>query len=416
MSSIVSLPLDIPKVKVLRTRINPRGEYIISVESTVEGTTCRQCGRHISQIHGYDKWIKLRHLPMLGRAVYIRLRPKRYRCPYCRGGPTTTQRLEWYEAKATTTKAYQEHLLLQLVNSTIEDVSQKEGIGYDTVVGVLERRIQSQVDWQAYVALPVLGIDEIARRKGRSDYLALITSQQRDGRVAVLAVLPDRKKATVKAFLQTIPQRLRTTILAVCIDMWEGFANAAKEALGTAVVIVVDRYHVAKNYRQCADKLRQQVGKELKATLPEAEYKQLKGVMWAFRKNRADLNEAEQALLERLFAHSPALEKAYQLREDLTAIFESPLTKAEAKAEIQGWRQRVSASGLRCYDSFLTTLDNWLEEITNYFHDRLTSGFVEGLNNKVKTLKRRCYGLLNVGHFFQRLYLDLEGYRLFAHA
>ena len=66
------------------------------------------------------------------------------------------------------------------------------------------------------------------------------------------------------------------------------------------------------------------------------------------------------------------------------------------------------------FDSFLTTLDNWMDEITNYFLNRQTSGFVEGLNNKIKVLKRRCYGRLNLSHLFQRLHLDLEGYRLFG--
>jgi transposase len=55
-----------------------------------------------------------------------------------------------------------------------------------------------------------------------------------------------------------------------------------------------------------------------------------------------------------------------------------------------------------------------MDEITNYFLDRSNSGFVEGLNNKIKVLKRRCYGILNLSHLFQRLFLDLEGYRLFA--
>lgn len=416
MSSTVSLPLDIPKVKVLKTHLNRDGDTIIIVESTVEGTQCRQCGRHITKFHGYDRWIKLRHLPILGRRVYIRLRPKRYRCPYCSDGPTTTQRLVWYEPNASTTKAYEAHVLLQLVNSTVEDVGCKEAIGYDTVMGVLKRRIQEQVDWAEFIELRVVGIDEIARCKGRSDYLALLTTRQRTGRVAVLAVLPDRKKATVQHFLATIPPNLRATIEAVCTDMWAGFVHAAREALGPGVVIVVDRYHVAKNYRHCADTLRRQVCQQLKRQLPQADYQQLKGVMWAFRKNRADLTEEEGELLQRLFAHSPELAQAYDLREALTAIFEAPLTKAQATIRIQAWRQQVIESGLHCYDSFLTTLDNWLDEITNYFCHRLTSAFVEGLNNKVKTLKRRCYGILNVAHFFQRLYLDLEGYRLFAHA
>ena len=78
------------------------------------------------------------------------------------------------------------------------------------------------------------------------------------------------------------------------------------------------------------------------------------------------------------------------------------------------WADKVRRSGLTCFDTFLTTLRNWLDEIVNYFANRLSSGFVEGLNNKVKTIKRRCYGILRVTTLFQRLYLDLEGYRRFA--
>jgi transposase len=69
---------------------------------------------------------------------------------------------------------------------------------------------------------------------------------------------------------------------------------------------------------------------------------------------------------------------------------------------------------LTCFNNFLTTLDHWIDRIANYFADRLTSGFVEGLNNKIKVLKRRCYGILRITTLFQRLFLDLEGYRIYA--
>lgn len=115
-----------------------------------------------------------------------------------------------------------------------------------------------------------------------------------------------------------------------------------------------------------------------------------------------------------MLTHSPSLHQAYQLRDQLTAIFEQDLTKAEATEKIAQWKDRVADSGLKCFDSFLTTLDNWMDEITNYFLNRDSRGFVEGLNTKVKVLKRRCYGIFNLGHLFQRVVLDLEGYRLFA--
>ncbi len=90
------------------------------------------------------------------------------------------------------------------------------------------------------------------------------------------------------------------------------------------------------------------------------------------------------------------------------------MTKAEAQLQLRAWGQLVQDSGLTCFDSFLVTLDDWLEEISNYFVDRRSSGFVEGLNNKIKVIKRRCYGILNIGHLFQRLSIDLAGYEKFA--
>jgi len=71
---MISLPLDIPDIKVLQTKISRAGDIVITVESTVKGTKCRQCGRKIDKPHGHDKWIELQHLPILGRRSYIRLR------------------------------------------------------------------------------------------------------------------------------------------------------------------------------------------------------------------------------------------------------------------------------------------------------------------------------------------------------
>lgn len=415
MNLTISLPLDIPDVDVLRTKINRAGDVVITVESTLKGTTCRQCGRKIDKPHGHDDWIELQHLPILGRRSYIRLRPKRYRCLSCDNKPTTTQQLNWYQSRCSTTRAYEKHIMLQLVNSTIEDASHKEAVGYDTIVGIIERRVRKKVNWDEIKQLEILGIDEIALRKGRQDFVAVITARSADGRVMLLAVLPDRKKATVKRFLRSIPRHLRATIDTVCTDMWVGYVNAVKEVLGSKVTIVVDRYHVAQNYRDKVDKFRQRERKRLKKELPEEAYKQLEGVMWPFRKNRRDLEQEEKELLQRLFSHTPLLKQAYELREELTDIFESPLNRAEAKLKIKAWKQKVENSDLTCFNKFLTTLDNWFSEILNYFKRRLNSGFVEGFNNKIKVLKRRCYGIFDVSRIFQRLYLDLEGYRLYAH-
>jgi len=178
--------------------------------------------------------------------------------------------------------------------------------------------------------------------------------------------------------------------------------------------VVVDRYHGAKLYRAGVDRLRRPELRRLKQELPTEDYAKIQGALWPFRKNAADLEEEERLLLKRVFAASPDVQQAYEYREQLTARCEAELSKDQAPQKLKPWQQRVRASGLRCYDSFLQTLAQWMEEITNYFLERNNSGFVEGLNNKLKVLKRRCYGIFNLPHLFQRIFLDLEGYRLFA--
>ena len=108
------------------------------------------------------------------------------------------------------------------------------------------------------------------------------------------------------------------------------------------------------------------------------------------------------------------LEAAYTLRERLTDIFDTTPSKNAAKRLLREWEAQVQAARLTCFDAFRATLHRYWNEITNYFVDLQTSGFVEGLNNKLKVLKRRCYGIFNLEHLFQLIFLDLEGYRLFA--
>jgi len=409
----VTVPLDIPDVRVLSTEINQAGELIITIESAKEGTNCRQCGREIRKRHGHDEWTVIRHLPVFGRPSYLRYRPRRYQCVECEDHPTTTQRLDWREGNSPQSVAYDDRLLLQLVNSTVEDVSIKEGVAYDCVLGVLERRISASVDWGQYVALGVIGLDEIALKKGHRNFVVIVTARLVDGRVVILAVLPDRQKDTVVEFLRSIPERLKQSIHTVCCDMYEGFTEAVREEL-SHVRIVIDRFHVARAYRDGLDDLRKQELGRLKKELPDIEYKQLKGNMWALRKKPADLNTEERRTLRLLFRYAPKLKQAYVLQQQLTAIFDQHSSPTSAKTKIRAWIKRVARSELRCFDKFINTLGRWWQEIINYFINRDNSGFVEGLNNKLKVLKRRCYGLFNLKHLFQRIFLDLEGYRLFA--
>jgi len=136
--------------------------------------------------------------------------------------------------------------------------------------------------------------------------------------------------------------------------------------------------------------------------------------MWAIRKPKEPLTDEDNDVLICLFGYSSDLKIAYEFCDALTAIFDTQMSQKEGKHQLQEWMQKVRAGQLRCFDSFLTTLEHSLDDIANYFIDRHTSGFVEGFKNKLKVIKRRCYGILNVTHLFQRVQLDLYGYALFT--
>jgi transposase len=407
------IPLDIPDVTIENVTTDRLGHIEVTVQSTIEGTPCRQCGQMTTKFYGQDREIILRHLPILGRGTSIRLRPKRYQCLHCHGNPTTTQQRSWYTPRSSFTRAYEKQLLWRLVNSTVQDVSLKEGVGYEAIMGVLDRYIDRDINWDDITQLEVIGVDEITLKKGHRNFLAIITGRS-ESETVMLGVLPNRKKATVKAFLSGIPTRLRRMIHTVCADMYDGFVNAAKEVFGKRVKIVIDRFHVAKLYRSGLDNLRKKEFKRLKQELSEDDYGQLKGAMWALRKSEEKLTDEDKDVLVCLFEHSPELKTAYELCGELTSIFDTYMSKRKGESQLRKWMEKVRGSQLHCCESFLATLESHLDDIANYFIDRHTSGFVEGFNNKLKVIKRRCYGMLNVTHLFQRIQLDLYGYSLFT--
>jgi transposase len=348
----------------------------------------------------------------LGSPVYILVKLPRYQCDHCKKQPKTTQRPSWHKKNSSFTVPYEEWILLSAINSTEVDVSQKEDLTEEQVKGIINRYIDNKVNWNKVNSLDVLGIDEISLKKGHQAFIVVISSLYQ-GKKQILALLKGRKKETVKDFLNTIPNRLRTTLKWVCSDMYEGFINASKEVFGDKVRVVIDRFHVAKLYRSKVDTLRKQELKRLKKDLSTTEYKELKGAMWALRHPWDSLSEEKRQVLSKLFHHSKELEKAYTAMTKLTHIFNASISKSSGTRRLKSWIKAMEASSLGCFTSFIRTLQHHFNEITNYFVSHKSSGFVEGLNNKIKVIKRRCYGIFRLDHLFQRIFLDIQGYALF---
>lgn len=386
--------LKLSGVEVEEIFLRDNHELVIKVKSIEEETICRKCGSACKS-HGYDRPMEMRHLPILGYKTYIQLTPKRGTCSKCDVKPvTTTQTMDWYDRNARQTKPYEQHLLFELVNSTVADISRKEDIDPHTISKIIDKHVQKDVDFTLIFFLGVLGIDEISLRKGRQQYVTVITYRH-NGEVKLLKVLNGRKRKTVEDFLNSIPERLKVTVSAVCSDLYDGFINAAKEVFGDRVV-TADRFHVAKLYRKKLISIRKSELKRMKKLLTTEEYKALKPAIAVLTKGRDYFTDEEKEILQPLFIHSPKLQLAYIYSHRLTTTFNSKITKEQAEEAFRQWIADVTSSKLKCFKTFISTLDKYMDEITNYFLDRNTSGFVEGFNNKLKVLTRRSYGLSSI--------------------
>ncbi len=405
--------LNLSEIKIKSAEIDRNDHVVINLESTVKEIPCHKCGKSTTP-YGKSSLYRLRHLPICGRKTYLEIKPRRGRCPHCDDHPTTTEQPSWHERKSKNTKAYEQHVLLSLVHSTIRDVSIKEDIGPDSIQGIVDKYISVTADWSKFVYLGLIGIDEISLKKGHRDFITVITSRTESG-ISIVGVLKGREKVKVRQFFSSIPKRLRQTIIAVCTDMYDGYINAAQESLGQDIPVVIDRFHVAKLYRRCFVQLRKSELSRLRKTLTPEQYKALQAAITILCRNKPFETKEEKKILEHLFKRSPALKAGHKLCCQLTGIYNSHIGTKKALTKINEWIQLVESSGLKYFNTFVKTLKKYKPEILNYFRARQTSGFVEGINNKLKVLKRRCYGLFNINHFFQRAFLDISGYSFLNH-
>jgi transposase len=408
-TSLLSLS-DI-KVTEIRNSTDDRTVTLV-VTCTKESLPCRICGKP-TRSNGLGRKIKLRHLSLLGKETYIEITPRRGLCDHCDDGPSTTEKLDWYEPNSRMTKPFEQHLLFELINSTVADVSRKENVDYHAVDNLLDRYIERKADFSKIKSLGILGLDEISLKKGHKDFVTLITYRIYD-KVHILGGVKGREKAEIVAFLRCIPRKLRNTVLAVCCDLYDGYMNACKEVFKNKVPVVADRFHVQKLYRKSLVALRKSELKRLKRELSEKEYARLKPAIAMLRKQKDYFAEEEKKVVEALFKLSPKLKLAYKFSRKLSGIFDSHITPEAAKEKMVEWIELVQSSELSCFNKFMATLAKYQKQIVNYFIQRNSSGFVEGFNNKVKVLKRRCYGLSNVTKLFQRLILDTLGMGRFA--
>lgn len=392
--------LNIPSVRVVGYEIQQE-QIEISCEPQKHSAICPVCGVRSSHGHGH-KSIRVRDLSCFGRPVHLVIPRRRFKCKPC--DKAFTERLSFMEFGTRFTSRYGQYIYEQCNERSFTAVAKQEAVSDTIVEKTYHAYASSCVAHQGRPKkIRVLGIDEISMHKGHRDFVCVITDIDRK---QVIEVLQDRLKESLVAYFKGLAPSVRRSLRYVSIDMWEGYYQAATEVFGNQVKIVVDRFHVMKNLNGSLTKCR----REIQRDMSQEDRDELKGLRWVLVKNECNLNDEEKAKLKAMYTKCPELKTCHKLKEDFRRIFENETSRSKAKAKLDAWKQRVKRTQLKSFDSFLVTLDNWEEWILNYFSSgKVTNGVVEGINNKLKLIKRRAYGYRNNDHFRERVLVECSG-------
>ena len=369
-----------------------KGELIFHIEKKEEDTFCAECGsREVIKQGRVVRWI--RTLPIGKRKVWLAVHLHRLECKEC--GALRLEPLLIAFPKKHWTKSLGHYIVNLLKHATVKDVAEHLGMSWDTVKEIHAWALRKRFKKRKIQHLRHLGVDEIAIRRGHY-YLTIVVDLESG---AIVWVREGREEASLEPFLKRL-KKAKAKLKAIAMDMWKPYISVTSRYYG-AEIIVFDRYHVIANYNRMLDELRRQEA----AAAPENEKEIYKGTRYLLLKNREKIQNGStaKAKLDRLLTLNRHLNIAYILKEELRIFWSQPNFQ-EAEVFLNNWIEKAENSGIRLVEKFAKTLRTHRSGLLNYFNHFITTGKVEGLNNKIKTLKRQAYGFRDTEYFKLRLY------------
>jgi transposase len=357
------------------------GATIFTIRQDPEDCRCSACGSRDVISRGQAER-RFRTVPIGSRPTAIVLPIPRVECHAC--GAVRQVKVPFADPRRSYTRSFERYALELSRRMTILDVARHLDVGWDTIKDIQKRDLSRRYAKPKLKHLQHIAIDEIAAARGHR-YLTVVLDL--DG--GAVAFVGDGKGADA---LKPFWKRLRPSgakIAAVAMDMAGGYQSAVRAHLPKAV-IVFDRFHVVKLFNDKLSDLRRAPYRE--AT--DVQHKEvLKGARWLLLKNAANLDpekDEERRLKEALKLNEP-LAAAYYLKEDLRRFWEQP-GKRFATTFLDGWIRRAEASGIRVVQQMARTLAAHRSGLLAYYDVMISSGPMEGTNNKIKVMKRQAYG------------------------
>lgn len=384
----IAVALGLPGLMILRQQELENRFEVIVIHRRNEGN-CPRCGKLTNKEHDRRQQRK-KDRRLRDKAVVLILIKRRFKCYGC--GMVFTEPDEVFGPRKRSSRRFREYLGQEALHQTVNRVARKEGVGEGLVRRCVTEEIGKMLEAKGTMETPeIIGVDEFSVRRRRLYNTAICDLVNRE----VMDVVEGQGKRKVQEYLERLPEPEK--VKAVAMDMHEPFRQAVQECLPKAKV-VADKFHVIRHINEAVDKVRSrhQGGntKGKRKDLFRSRYTLLKGT--------EKLANWERGKLSALFFRYPEVYKAWELKEEFRSWYREP-DRSRAKKALAAFEGKIIESRLPEFRVLLPMFSNWREEILNYFDYRITNGFVEGKNNRIKTIKRMGYGYRNMDNFRMRI-------------
>ena len=332
---------------------------------------------------------KFRSLPIGRKSVWFSLAVQRVECLVC--GLVRQVKIGFANPRRSYTKSFERYALELSKYMTIQDTARHLGVSWDVIKDIQKRYLQKRFSRPKLKKLKEIAIDEISIGK-RHRYLTVVL----DLKTGAVVFVGDGKGADALDPFWKQLKRAKSKIDAVAIDMSPAYISAIIKNLPNAK-IVFDHFHVIKMFNEKLSELRRQLYHEVNDILQK---KAMKGTRWLLLKNPENLDpdrDEHRRLREALELNQP-LATAYYMKEDLRQFWKQT-NKMTATAFLESWIRRASGSDVRILKQLANTLASHKSGLLNYYDYTISTGPLEGTNNKIKTMQRQAYGFRDMDFF-----------------
>ena len=346
---------------------------------------CPNCKHKTNKVHDY-RLQKIKHLFKTEEPISIFLRKRRYVCPHC--SKRFLEKNSFLGKYQRMTTSLKKSIISQLFETkSATSIAKEHNISVSTVLRIVDSLATSEVK------LPqIISIDEFKGNASGEKFQFVINDPVNK---KVLDVLPTRKANYLYYYFEKFTYEERSKVKYVIMDMSKSFREVVNNCFPNAKIIA-DKFHVYRQFQWAMENVRKEVQKDFRKERRIF----FKKSRWLLLKKGKNLTADEKTQLEIMLSKSEKLREAYELKEQFFKLTEEKIDKKEA---IREWIKLTLAYNLKQFNKLTEMIYRWYNPIKKGFETELTNGYTEGMNNKIKVLKRVSFGVQRFDRFRKRI-------------